>query len=284
MFRDYYELTKPGIIYGNAVTALGGFLLASHWHPDLARGAEMLIGLALIIASGCVFNNYIDRDIDAKMERTKNRALPRGRVSGRAALVFGAILGLVGSIALLQTNPLATAIAVGGLFFYIFPYSLWTKRYSSHATTVGAIAGAVPPVVGYTAVTNSIDAAAILLFIILVAWQIPHALGIAFRRADEYAAASIPVFPLKEGALPTKAMMTSYVVIFSAATLALYGLGYVGRVYAAGMTILDAAWLFLVLSGFSVRNDKAWGKRVFLLSLVIILVFSVLIAADAGHI
>jgi heme o synthase len=163
----YYRLCKPGIVYGNALVAAAGFAYAARGHIDWLLFLYMLLGLSLVIASACVFNNYFDRGIDAKMERTKNRPLVVGHISSAGALSFGTLLGIAGAM----------------LLFFITPQALW----------VGAIAGATPPVVGYVAVTNSLDYTALWLFIFLFIWQVPHFLGIAAYRYDEYAAAGIPL-------------------------------------------------------------------------------------------
>jgi protoheme IX farnesyltransferase len=206
VIKEYYELAKPGIIYGNALTATAGFFLASP--ESLAEAgllfATMLIGLSLIIASACVFNNYFDRDIDAKMERTKNRALAAGRIPAHRALTFAAILGLLGALVLwLYTTTLALGVALVGFGVYVFLYTP-LKHKTPHALWVGAIAGATPPVVGYTAVTATLDWYALALFTFLFLWQIPHFLSIALYRHEEYQAAGIPLFIHKAPTEQTK--------------------------------------------------------------------------------
>ena len=167
------------------ITATGGYLFASKGDISFATLLAMMAGLASIIASGCVFNNYIDRGIDSKMKRTKNRALVTGEVSTTNALVFTSILLAIGSFLLgYFTTPLALWVAIFGFFAYVVVYGIW-KRQSVHGTEVGSISGAVPPVVGYVAVTGSLDTSAVILFLLLVLWQMPHfyAIGI-FRRSE----------------------------------------------------------------------------------------------------
>jgi len=155
--KTYYYLTKPGIIRGNAVTAAAGFLLAAGLHPDLGLFLATLVGLSLIVASACVLNNCLDRRIDAAMARTQRRALVRGLVSTRAAIIYATILGLTGAALLAAfTNLLTLGLALFGLFAYVVLYGI-AKRRTVHGTVVGSISGAVPPVVGYTAVTGSLD-------------------------------------------------------------------------------------------------------------------------------
>jgi len=281
MIKTYYLLTKPGIILGNLITTAGGFALASKGHIDPWLFLTMLIGLGSVIASACVFNNYIDRISDAKMARTKNRALVQGLVAPWQAIVFALVLGVFGiSVLWLYTNYLATGIAALGFFVYVCLYSLWKAR-STHATLVGSISGAVPPVVGYCSVSHSLDAGALILFAILVLWQMPHFFAIAMYRLDDYAAASIPVLPIARGVLATKIQMLLYVIAFGAAMLLLMAFGYVGTAYVVVASILSAAWLFLTVKGFKAENDRLWARSMFRLSLVIITAFCAMISFDA---
>src|SRR6185437_15386626 len=168
VLRTYYRLTKPGIVYGNSITAAAGFFLASRGHVDWGKFLAMLVGLALVIASACVFNNYLARHIDTRMDRTKKRALAIGAISHRAALIYASALGLTGLLILaVFTTWLATLCALAGHVLYVAAYG-YTKRRTPWGTEVGAISGAAPPVVGYTAVTGHFDAGALILFLILV--------------------------------------------------------------------------------------------------------------------
>jgi protoheme IX farnesyltransferase len=232
LFKTYYQLTKPGIIYGNILTAAAGFFLASRGHLEPLLLVATLMGIALVMASGCVFNNYIDRDIDALMERTKNRALVLGLVSPYHALWYGAVLGILGAIILfLFTNILAGMTALFGLFAYVVLYSLWTKRTSVYGTLVGSISGAVPPVVGYIAVSHVFDLGVFIIFTILVFWQMAHSYAIAIYRLNDYGNAHIPVLPVKKGIAVTKKDMAIYVVLTTLAMLSLAIFKYAGSVY-----------------------------------------------------
>lgn len=281
MFRSYLSLTKPGIIMGNVITASGGFFLASRGAFDPVLYLAMLAGLSCIIASGCVINNYFDRDIDTLMMRTKDRALPRGTVPLRHALLFAACLSLAGvSILYFYTNLLTLGVALFGAFVYIVLYTLWFKRHSAKSTFIGSLSGAVPPVMGYCAVTNTIDTAAIILFLILVLWQMPHFFAIALYRIEDYTAASIPVLPVKRGVLATKIQMILYINAFIVAVLALTALDYTGYFYAFVMTALGIAWLILAIAGFKAPDTKKWARRMFILSLVIIMMLPIMILID----
>ena len=230
----------------------------------------MLTGLSLVIASACVFNNYIDREIDAKMARTNQRALVRGAISVRAAIIFGSILGVAGAAILgVFTNLLTLAISLFGFFAYVVLYGIW-KRRSAIGTVVGSISGAVPPVVGYVAVTGRLDVAAGILFLIIVLWQMPHFYAIAIYRLSDYTAANIPVLPSKQGIRATKIQMLAYIVAFTVAAASLYLLGYAGVAYLVVTLMLGLVWLALGLSGFAAANDTLWAKQMFKYSLVVI--------------
>ena len=279
--REYYRLTKPGIIYGNDIAVIGGFLLASRWHVDVLLLIATLLGISLIMASGCVFNNYIDRDIDAVMERTKHRALVEGRIPGTSALIFGTCLYIVGAAILaLFTNATTLTVAIFGLIVYVFFYSLWSKRYSVHSTLIGAMAGAVPPVVGYCAVTNNFDTAAVLLFLILAIWQLPHAFAIAIYRLKDYAAASIPVLPVAYGVHTTKVAMSTSIAAFGAISLLLTRYGYTGYLYLVVMTVVSLVWFIESIRGFKTADDVRWGRRMFFFSLIALLIFCAMISLD----
>lgn len=281
MFKTYYRLVKPGIVYGNAITASAGFFLASKGDVKIGLYFFMLAGISLIVASACVFNNWLDRDIDAKMQRTKKRALVTGRVSSRSALIYGTTLGLTGAALLgLFTNTLALLVALFGMFIYVGVYSP-LKRKTSFGTVIGSVAGAAPPVVGYTSVANKLDGGALLLFLILVCWQMPHFYAIAIYRSKEYAAAKIPVLPRKYGLLITKLNILFYILALIAATWALTLLNYTGYTFLIVVTLFSFVWLWLCLRGFGKVDSNAWARGMFFLSLVIIINLSVMLSLDS---
>ncbi|MBS0621399.1 MAG: protoheme IX farnesyltransferase [Verrucomicrobia bacterium] len=277
---NYYLLTKPGIILGNLITVAAGFLLASTAGIDVGLFFATLMGLAFIIASACVFNNFIDREVDKKMERTKKRPLAAGLISGNRAIVFAIFLGIIGNaLLLLFTNLLALLVADIGFFIYVLLYSLWKCR-TIYGTAIGSIAGATPPVVGYCAVSGRFDLGAILLFAILVLWQMPHFFSIATYRLADYSSAAIPVLPVQKGMKRTKVHMVLYIAAFMVATLMLTLFHYTGYIYLAVTLCLGLAWLLLCLKGFQSTNDTVWGRKMFILSLVIITALCVVIPFD----
>ncbi len=215
--KEYYHLAKPGIVYGNVFTTLAAFLFASHWHVGATLFFVTMLGIAFVIGSGCVFNNYLDIEIDKKMERTKTRALVRGTIPVLEALVYGALLGLVGLYLLYAyVNTLSAGIALLGIVVYVGMYTPLKKR-SALAVFVGAVAGAVPIVVGYTAVTNHLDLTALFLFTCLFVWQLPHFLAIAVYRYDEYTAAGVPLLVKKptehQKSIGKKVFLSSLIVL-----------------------------------------------------------------------
>lgn len=285
MIKNYYTLTKPGIIYGNVITALGGFFLTSAGDIDLVLLIATIVGLSLIIAASCVLNNYIDRDIDGRMERTKGRALVQGTIPVKNAIIFATCLGILGiGILYLYTNALALLVGLIGVFFYVVVYSMWTKRQTVYGTLVGSISGAVPPVVGYVAVTGSLDIGAVILFLILCFWQMPHFYAITIYRYEDYVAAGVPVLPIVKGIRATKVHISLYIVGLMLALYALYEFEYTGIFYLVILELLSGVWLVMSLMGFKHKDtvndvaNKKWARGVFLFSLVMIMMFSLTIS------
>jgi protoheme IX farnesyltransferase len=276
--EDYYRLTKPGIVYGNALTALSAFVFASDKMVNLYVLGAMMLGLMLSIASACVINNICDRDIDIHMERTKERALPTGRISVQSASVFAFILFCVGTALLyFFVNTLALLVTLFGVFMYVLVYTP-LKRVSIHSTVVGALAGAVPPVVGYVGVTNAFDTTSLLLFLILVCWQMTHFLAIAIFRVEEYRSAQIPVMSVRVGMFRSKVIMLVYALLFSFALFALSVVNHLGLLFTVPLGVLSLGWILLSIQGFRTRNDATWAKQLFFYSIAVLMIFSLLLA------
>lgn len=284
MIKKFFSVTKPGIIFGNVITVAGGFCLGARGHSHLGLFIATLLGIALVIASGCVFNNYIDRDIDRVMERTRNRVLVQGLMSGTTALVYAALLGISGTALLYwQTNLLTVFVALIGLFVYVVVYSLWFKRHSVYGTLVGSISGAVPPVVGYCAVTNRFDLGAAILFVILSLWQMPHSFAIAIFRLKDYTAASISILPVRKGIGATKIQMLAYTIAFAIAVVMMTAFGYTGWWYLLVVGISALLWVKLAFAGLKTIDDRKWARKMFLYSILIIIGFSIMLALDGVH-
>ncbi len=275
MLKKYLFLTKPGILFGNFVTTLGGFFLAAQGSIDILLLLLTLIGTTLVVASGCVVNNVIDQDIDTKMQRTQNRALVKKTISPTVALIYAFLLGIIGfSILWFGVNGYAFLFAVIGFVVYIGFYSLWTKRTSIHQTVIGSISGASPPVIGYTAVTHQFDVAALLLFLAYGLWQMPHSWAIAIYRFDDYKNAGIPILPVARSIYRTKIECVIYILLFAAVLNGLYCFGYTNVFFLITFNALTAYWFYLSIIGFKAENDQLWAKRFFLYSVILITLLS----------
>ena len=282
--KSYYQLTKPGIIYGNSLTAAAGFLLAAEGDIDAWLLAATIAGIALVIASGCVFNNCIDREIDARMARTKKRALVIGAISSWSAILYGMILGIAGFFVLaVYANPLASWLVGVGFFVYIFSYGIG-KRRGAYGTVVGSVAGAIPITAGYCAASGMFDMGAGVLFLVLALWQMPHFYAIAIFRGNDYTAARLPVLPVVAGRHVAKIHIILYIFFFMIATAALTAFDYAGYTYLVGILVLGAWWLRLAVHGLESQDeasDVQWARKVFGRSLMVLLGLSLLLASNA---
>ncbi len=279
--KNYLLVAKPGIVLGNLISAAGGFLLASKGRVDGPALPATLIGISLVVASGCVFNNCVDREIDRKMLRTRNRALAKGLISPKIAVAYATILGIAG-LALLwaATNLLSVAIVLAGLVIYVGVYSLYQKRQSVYAALIGSLAGATPPLAGYCAVTGCFDLGAVILLSIFSLWQMPHCYAIAVFRFEDYAAAGIPVLPVKQGTAAAKKHMVGYILAFMAATLMLTLGGYTGYRTLAVATGLGLSWLYMAWWGYKASDERLWGKKLFIFSILTIFILSLMMSID----
>lgn len=262
--KQYAVLTKPGIVVGNLLTMAAGFAAASRGYWNVPLFFWTLFGLSLVIMSACVWNNYIDRELDGKMMRTRERPLVIGTISPQEAKIFGTCLIVLGVMILgIGTNILATFTALFGFIIYVFAYS-FSKYRLSEATFVGSLAGAIPPVVGYAAVTGSLDLTAFFLFLILISWQMPHFFAIAIYRLEDYKNGSIPVATAERSMKATKCSMFFYVLAFTV-------LSFLFEPY---LSVIGFVWLSLALMGFFTKDDRLWARKMFFFSLVVIMVFS----------
>lgn len=284
MYRTYLELVKPGIVAGNLFSLAGGYLLASRGIVDASHSALVMFGAALVIGSGCAANNVIDRDIDRLMARTYKRPMAAGSISITSAMTFAGILAFAGFLLLYaatrRIEPLALMLI--GYIVYVGLYSLFLKRRSVHATLVGSISGAIPPVVGYCSVRGTIDTGAVVLFVIFGIWQIPHSYAIAMFRWKDYEAAGIPVLPLVKGRHQAKKRIVLYIAAFLMAALSLAALGYVGNLYISMVLLSGIYWLKTAMDGFSAGDDARWARQVFAVSIAAVVLISVAMAIDAA--
>jgi protoheme IX farnesyltransferase len=270
----YLTLTKPGILGGNALTMLAGFCVASKGSFDLVLLGMTLMGTLLIMASSCVCNQWIDAAADSAMLRTQRRPLVTGAITDVNALVFACVLLVLGSACLcIYANILALTMALLGFCAYVGIYSV-AKYYTPYSTLLGCISGAMPPVVGYTAVHATLDLQVAVLFLALVLWQMPHFFAIGLYRKNEYAAAKIPIWPLVKGDKSTRKQMLLYLVGFVVMVPVFGYLEMMSFLGTACVFVSSLGWLFVALKK-PPREMARWAFQVFRFSLLVITVFSI---------
>lgn len=286
--RSYLRLTKPGVLAGNVLTALAGYFLVASQNYfasfDWANFLAMCVGMTLVVAGACALNNYLDRDIDARMERTKNRPSVSGNLSPLGMFIFAWVLFIAGTVVLaLWTNALTTIIGILGFVTYVWLYGAWTKRASIHGTAVGAISGALPIAGGYAAASGVIDAGLIISFLIMFFWQFPEFYSIAIYRRKEYAAAKVPVMSVVTGVRSTIIQIFAYTILYVASTLALVPFGYTGVSYGVVMGITGLYWLYLGYKGLRVSEKQAdtWARSMFRFSMTAILLLCLMLSIGA---
>jgi heme o synthase len=275
----YYRLTKPGVMYGNVLTAVAGFLLSSAGDVDIRLLFGMTLGMVFLVSGACALNNYLDRDIDTKMERTKNRPSVTGVISAKNILIYAILLSLLGVLFLyIFTNFLALSIGIIGYVTYVWLYGAWTKRTSVHGTAMGSISGAMPIAAGYAAVSGSLDAGLIIVFAILYLWQFPEFFSIAIYRRKEYKAAGIPVMPVAKGVDVTIARIFIYTALYVVATILLTIFGYTGWTYFIIMLGAGLYWVKIAYQGFGAEDKNVWAKEMFRFSMVMILLLCLMLS------
>lgn len=281
-FGALYRLTKPGVTYGNLITTVAGYLFAADGHIDWLVFIMLTVGTWFVIASACVINNYLDQDIDAKMERTKNRPLLTGEVTGRQAVVFGALLGVVGTILLaVWTNWWVVGVGLFGWIVYVWAYGATSKRLSVHGTLVGAVSGAAPILAGWVAVNPGLDIIGLLLFGIILFWQIPEFYSISIFRKDEYAKAGIPVSAVVRGIPVTISYIFAGIILTVLCSLALALSPLTSWTMWLIMFVLGARWLHIGVEGLRTKSQILWAKTEFHYALIFLVVFSVIISVNS---
>lgn len=277
--RSYLQLIKPGITLSNTIAATAGYFLAvSAASFDVTTFIGAIGGTAAVIASACVANNIIDRRIDRRMKRTSKRAIVGGDVSVTRAAVLSILLGVAGfALLAVWTNNLTVLLGAVAYVWYIAIYG-YAKRTTAYSTLIGGVAGALPPVAGYTAVTGSIDGAAIVLFLILFFWQMPHFYAIAIFRRKDYEKASLPIWSVERGVKSTKTQILYYVLAYALIAPLLTVYGYTGTVYEVVVVALSIYWLWIGVRDYKKIDDIVWAKKMFGISLLVLLSVCALIA------
>jgi protoheme IX farnesyltransferase len=279
MLRDLIALTKPGVTRMCLVTTLGGLLLAPvpfSWPLAIAA----LVGTAACVGGANAFNMWLEREADARMSRTRRRPLPAGRLHPDQAVRFAWLLAIVGvGVLAIGTNVLTALLGALAIASYVLVYTPLKYR-TPLALLIGAVPGAAPPLLGWTAATNSIDAPALVLFAILLVWQIPHFLAIALYRQDDYAKAGIKVVPLVRGVPIAKIQAVAWCMVLVPLSLLLVPLGVAGDTYMLVAFLLGSAFLGWSFTGLDDRAGVRWARGFFLASLVYLPVLTIALVLD----
>jgi protoheme IX farnesyltransferase len=277
---DYFELTKPRVQTLLLWTTVTTMLVAGS--PSLELIFFTCLGGALSTGSAGAINHFIDRDIDLQMERTASRPIPAGRVSPAAALTYGIFLG-VASVAVLviAVNTLAAVLATCGLLGYVFVYTLWLKRRTPQNIVIGGAAGAVPPLVGWAAVTGSLSLTAWLLFAIVFMWTPPHFWALSVLIRDEYAASSIPMLPVVRGVKSTTSHILFYSVLLLATTLIPVATGAFGAIYGVSAVLLGSLFIFRAVQ-LTRDSERPVALRTYLYSLTYLALLFVMMVVDTS--
>jgi protoheme IX farnesyltransferase len=279
---EYLEILKPRVMALVVFTGLVGLSLApGHLHPVLAAVAVLCIAVGA--GSAGAINMWYDRDIDALMRRTARRPLPTGRMMPGEALGFGVVLG-VGAVVVmgLALNSVAAALLAMTILFYVFVYTIWLKRRTPQNIVIGGAAGAFPPIIGWAAATGEIGWGAIALFAIIFFWTPPHFWALSLYRADDYAAAGVPMLPVVSGLHETKRQILLYTLVLWPVTVAPWLLGVAGDLYAAGTLLLNAVFTVTAIRVCRDDSDRS-ARRMFAFSLLyLFLIFSLLLMDRAG--
>lgn len=244
-WRDYYTLTKPKVVMLMLLTSIIGMFLATPgmvpWHILILGN----LGIALCAGSAAAVNQLLDKDADADMARTHNRPLPKGSLQPKQVMIFAFVMGLLGmAVLLIGVNALTAWLTLASLVGYAFIYTLFLKRATPQNIVIGGLAGAAPPLLGWTAVTNSIDGNALLLVLIIFAWTPPHFWALALHRKEEYAKVNIPMLPVTHGEGFTRVHILLYTLILFAVTLLPFVTRMSGMVYLVGAVLLGLGFLY----------------------------------------
>ncbi len=275
---DYFALLKPRVMSLVIFTAFAGMVIAPNsLHPVLALVALLCISVGAG-AAGAI-NMWYDRDIDAGMQRTRNRPIPAGRVEPASALIFGIVLAVASVLVMaVAVNLVAAALLASAIGFYIFIYTIWLKRRTPQNIVIGGAAGAFPPMIGWAAMTGEVNLIAVLLFAIIFMWTPPHFWALALYRASDYAKVGVPMLPVVAGARATKLQILLYTLGLIPLTLAPYVIGFSGIFYGLVALLLGAGFMLCAVWVWFDRTDRS-ARRMFAFSILyLFLLFSVLVA------
>ena len=278
-WRDYYELTKPNVVYLMLVTSAVGMFMATSGIVPWQVLVYGNIGIGLCAASGAVVNHLVDERIDSIMARTHNRPIAKGRIGKMQAGVFATVLGTLGmAVLMIKINQLTAWLTLFSLVGYAGIYTLWLKRATPQNIVIGGLPGAAPPLLGWTAVTNEIQGHGLLLVLIVFAWTPPHFWALAIHRREDYAKAGIPMLPVTHGVKFTSLHILLYTLVLMAAALLPFATGLSGMLYLVGSTVLSLIFLYWAIA--IVRGDPKAPMATFKFSLIYLMLIFVIMLLD----
>jgi len=257
LLRSYYELCKPNVVYMMLICAFVGMLLAEESVSSFGYLFVSLTGIACCAASAAAVNQVIDRNTDASMTRTDQRPLPQGELSPTHASLFALIIGILGALILyLYVNTLTMILTLASLVGYAFIYTVYLKRATPQNIVIGGLAGAAPPLLGWSSISNTIDPYALLLVLIIFVWTPPHFWALAIYRKDEYAKESIPMLPVTHGVTFTKLQIVLYTIILFIVSMLPYVVLMSGEIYLYSALILSTIFLYYSINLYFSNDDE----------------------------
>lgn len=279
-WQDYYELTKPKVIMLLLLTALVGMCLATESWVSWQILVAGLGGIGLLSSSAAVINHVVDRKIDSKMARTFNRPVTKGKISPKRALIFAFVLGLAGYLCLeIWVNTLTAVLTLASLVGYAVIYTMYLKRATPQNIVIGGLAGAAPPLLGWTAVTGEVHSYALLLVLIVFTWTPPHFWALAIHRVKDYAKAEIPMLPVTHGVEFTKTSVLLYTLLLFIVCLLPYLTGMSGVIYLVGSSLLNAGFMFYAWK-LKYACEENTAMKTFGFSIVHLMVLFVVLLVD----
>ena len=279
LLKSYYQLCKPNVVYMMLICAFVGMLLAEQTVSSYSYLFIALTGIALCAASAAAINQVVDREADASMTRTDQRPLPKGDLSVMHASIFAFVIGLLGALILyLYVNTLTMILTIGSLIGYAFIYTVYLKRATPQNIVIGGLAGAAPPLLGWSSVSNTIDPFALLLVLIIFVWTPPHFWALAIYRKDEYAKESIPMMPVTHGVAFTKLQIVLYTIILFIVSVLPYVVLMSGVIYLVSALVLGTLFLYYSINLFYSDDDQDAMKTFQFSIYYIFLIFLALLA------
>ena len=278
---DFLVLCKIKVVALIMLTAVVGMFLSTPELPPLSLVIFASIGISFASCSAAVFNHIVDQKIDNEMHRTSNRPLPEGKISSKTALIFGATLGIIGiGVLLIWVNILTAVLTFFALIGYAVFYTMYLKRATPQNIVIGGAAGAAPPLLGWAAITNSVELGALLLFLIIFIWTPPHFWALAIHRQKEYAKVNIPMLPVTHGHHFTRIQILLYTILLVIVTLMPYLVAMSGLIYLAGAIVLGIGYLYYSVEMLRRPEDKALPMKSFAYSINYLMLLFVLLLVD----